>query len=107
MCIRVLSLLYTSKSHKFLKTYVICLNPARLRVRTSCFLFSTSSAERAVCKNCYLLAHSDFFKALLLKINFVTVLILLEARLYRKFFVGVKDSNKDKKETWWKIGATC
>lgn len=84
-----------------------CLNPARLRVRTSCFIFSTSSAERAVCKNCYLLAHSDFFKALLLKINFVTVLILLEARLYRKFFVGVKDSNKDKKETWWKIGATC
>lgn len=40
---------------------------------------------------------TDFLKVLLFKINFVTVLILLGARLYRKFFVGVKCLNKGRK----------
>lgn len=86
---------------------MLCFNFVRFCVRISCFIFLMSFVECVVCKNCYLLVYFDFFKVFLLKINFVIVLILLEVRLYRKFFVGVKDLNKDKKEIWWKIGVIC
>ena len=68
--------------------------------RTSSFLDELGAGIVIDCR-------TDFLKALLFKINFVTVLILLGARSYRKLFVGVKCLNKGKKETGWKIGATC